>query len=224
MADPPSSVELSNFRVAVTYIATSACLASAWHVTFPHGLWVVNALASVVAIVLALWTLGGRFSASFGWSMRDLLWGLLLGSVMVFATQVLGRVLLPQLPPVFEEARRLYALLDTPPGPVRAAPIIWLVVIAEELVYRGVVTSKCVRGSTLRSSEAREPEAGRALLCSAGLYVLPLAASGSWLLVLIGVTVGTIWTVARLRSRGILISLVSHVMWSCSTFIAFPLI
>jgi membrane protease YdiL (CAAX protease family) len=55
------------------------------------------------------------------------------------------------------------------------------------------------------------------------LYALPLVASGSWLLVIIGITAGSVWTLVRLRSNGILVSLVSHGMWSCATFIAFPL-
>lgn len=203
----------SSWRVIVAYLVTSLCLASAWHVTVPFGLWIANATAGVMAITLSRWALKGQWLKVIGWSKRDLVWGLALGIVLVIATQVAARTLLVHLPPVLKETRRLYAILDTPPGPLRAAPIIWLVVIAEELVYRGVVTGWC----------ARKGSFWFALLASTALYVVPLLASGSWLLVVIGISLGTLWTFVRLRSGGILVSLLSHALWSCSTFVVFPL-
>lgn len=214
MPDLRSKHEVSHARVIVAYVFTSLCLASAWHVTAPYGIWIANAMAGAMAIGFSRWALAGQLRDILGWSRRNLVWGLTLGAVLVVATQVAARLLLAHMPPVLEETRRLYAVLDTPPGPLRAAPIIWLVVIAEELVYRGVVTTWCARsGSTWF-----------ALIASTALYVIPLVASGSWLLVVIGLSLGTLWTFVRLRSGGILISLVSHALWSCSTFVAFPLI
>lgn len=212
MVDPSSGKEPSTLRGAITYVATSLCLAAAWHAQFGDGLWLVNTVAGVLGIGLASWTLAGRPWRVLGWSWGNLLWGIALGAAMVLTTQLAARLLLSHLPPVLDETRRLYSVLETSPVSTRA-PIVWLVVLAEELVYRGVVTSWCARQSTKH-----------ALLCSTALYVLPLTASGSWLLLAIGITVGALWTAVRLRSGGILVTLVSHGMWSCATFVAFPLV
>src|SRR5512145_2091948 len=153
-------------RVAAVYGATSLLLALAWHVSFPSGLWIVNAFAGMLGIVLARSVLGAQWQTVLGWSKSNLWLGLGVGLFMVAATQLAARLMLPHLPVVLTETQRLYARLDTPPGPLRAAPIIWLVVLAEELVYRGVVTLRC----------ARSLSTTRALLASTVLYFLPLTA------------------------------------------------
>lgn len=197
-------------RVAVVYGATSILLASAWLVRFHAGLWIMNALAATLGIALARSVLGSDWHRILGWSKLNLWLGLGFGLFLVVATQLAAHLLLPHLPFVLTETQRLYARLDTPPGPVQAAPIIWLVVIAEEFVYRGVVTLRC----------ARTMSATRAILSSTALYVVPLTASGSWLLVVIGITLGALWSYVALRTNGILVTLIAHAMWSCSTFIA----
>lgn len=204
---------LSTSRVALTYGATSLLLGCAWHARFSHGLWFVNALAGVIGIGLALRTLGTNWRRSLGWSWPNASSGIALGVAMVGTTQILGRLLLPQMPTVALETQRLYALLSSAGSPKHFLPIIVLVAGAEELVYRGVVTTFC--RTRLRPTLT--------VLCSALLYTVPLGASGSWLLVAIGITVGALWTVARLRSNGVVVSLFAHGMWSCATFVMFPL-
>jgi uncharacterized protein len=209
MAEP---VALSTPRAVATYGATSLLLAVAWHVNVPGGLWIVNALAAIVGVALAWWTLGSDWGSIFGWSARSAARGIALGLLLVAATQLSARLLLPLMPGVAKETHRLYGLLQSTPGAPRALPIIALVVVAEELVYRSVVTSLCLRHMSVTFT----------IVCSTLLYALPLAASGSWLLCAIGLTLGTFWTLARIGSNSLTTTLLCHFMWSCSTFVVFP--
>jgi membrane protease YdiL (CAAX protease family) len=204
--------ELSTARVVATYVVTSSLLAAAWHARFPHGLWVVNGVAAVAGVALARFTLGPGWCRFLGCSLRNAGIGITLGLLLVGVTQLSARLLLPYLPVVLKETQRLYGLLEDPSGVRQFAPIIWLVAFAEELVYRGVVMSFC----------ERRMRPVWAILCSAALYVLPLAACGSWLLLIIGITLGICWTLCRVWSGSLLVSILIHGMWSCATFLEFP--
>lgn len=203
------TLEVPLARGVAAYLVTGLLLAAAWHVQFHYGLWIVNAIAAVVGIALARSALGPSWSAALGWSRRNAAIGIALGAVLVVATQVGARLLLPLLPPVLAETQRLYALLQGSLAPAQCAPVIALVAIAEELVFRGVVTTLCERRFGPRSTVA----------LATALYVLPLAASGSWLLIAIGITLGAVWTIARLRSQSLLVPLLAHVIWAEATFV-----
>lgn len=209
----PEPMSLSKARGLVTYCVTTLLLAAAWHARFAHGLWIVEAIAGVVGIALALFAFGGSWRTALALSKRNAAAGIGLGLFLVIATQLSARLLLPYMPPVLAETRRLYALMQGPFGAAHYAPLVALVVVAEELVYRGVVTTLCEQ--RLRPMQT--------VVCATALYAVPLVASGSWLLVAIGVTLGACWTVARLRSQSLLVTLLAHYLWSCSTFVVFPL-
>jgi uncharacterized protein len=209
VADP---VPFAATRALATYTVTSLLLAIAWHASIPGGLWIVNAVAAIGGVALTRWTLGSDWVPILGWSKRNVACGIALGLLLVAATQASARLLLPLMPSVSTETHRLYGLLQSAPGARRAMPIIALVVLAEELVYRGVVTSLCLRRMSVPWS----------IVCSTLLYALPLLASGSWLLCAIGLTVGAFWTIARIGSNSVVTTLLCHFMWSCSTFVVFP--
>ncbi len=215
MQHPPvfEPIPLSMPRGLVTYGLTTLLLAAAWHARFAHGLWIIEAIAGIVGISLALFAFGASLRTALGLSKRNAAAGFGLGLLLVIATQISARLLLPHLPEVLAETRRLYALMQGPFGAAHYAPLIAVVVVAEELVYRGVVTTLCEQ--RLRPMQT--------VVCATALYAVPLAASGSWLLVAIGVTLGACWTIARLRSQSLLLTLLAHFLWSCSTFVVFPL-
>jgi membrane protease YdiL (CAAX protease family) len=105
-------------------------------------------------------------------------------------------------------------VLDAAQGAWHVIPTILSTAVAEELVYRGVVLSWCERRMSLRS----------AILCSSVLYALPLAASGSWLLFVLGLCLGTLWSVARVATHGLLVPFLAHGLWSLTTFVVMPLV
>jgi membrane protease YdiL (CAAX protease family) len=203
------TIELPLVRGQTTYVVTSLLLAAAWHARFGYGLWIVNAVAAVVGILLAGITLGRSWRQALGWSRGNALLGVGLGLALVLATQLGARLLLPLMPPVLTETHKLYGILQGSLEPAHYSPIVALVAIAEELVYRGVVTSLCERKQT----------PGWTVIIATALYALPLVGSGSWLLVAIGVTLGACLTVAKLRSGSLLVPIVAHVIWSEVTFV-----
>jgi membrane protease YdiL (CAAX protease family) len=90
--------------------------------------------------------------------------------------------------------------------------LLLLVVVAEELVFRGAVTSWL--------EQRHRPL--RVTLLSTFLYTIPLFLSGSWLMPLLGLTLGSIWTLARQHTRGLVVPLVSHALWSQAMFAWLP--
>ncbi|MGC4070522.1 MAG: CPBP family glutamic-type intramembrane protease [Polyangiaceae bacterium] len=240
----PQASRAENAGVLVCYGLTSVAMALAWHIELPSGLWIGNGIAVVVGLISGMWI--ARKQARPLWQRwrQQLAYGVLLGVVLAAVTQLTARELLLSIPPVRAELVRLYGLLDTPPGPIWASPILLLVVLTEEFVFRGVVTTWLERrlplarsthsdalgiGALARSTSPRSKRRSDAawrtrrsiliVVTSSLLYTLPLLGSGSSLLVAIGLGLGAIWTAARLLSGGLIVPLVSHVLFSLSTFV-----
>ena len=197
-----------------SYVVTSALLAGAWHASFAYGLWVLNAMAGTSGTLLALLTLRHRWHSVMAWSLRNASVGFAFGVALVLGTQVGGRLLLARVPPLLTETERLYSVLKASLPASFYAPIIASVVIAEELVFRGVITDCLLRRTRFAWTVA----------IATLLYIAPLLASRSWLLVMIGATLGTCWTVARLWSGSLAVPMIAHIMWSLTTFVVFPLV
>jgi membrane protease YdiL (CAAX protease family) len=198
-------------KPALTYIITSSLLALAWHTPIQHGLWLVNAAAAMCGIAMAHTAARHGLLDCVSW--RALCAGAVGGVGLVGITHALAHLILPRWHALALETRRLYSMIDDARGSATALLVILLVVVTEELVYRGLVTTELLKRLRLPA----------AVCCSVLLYALPLAASGSWVLVAIGVTLGTFWTLARIWSDGLVVSLVSHAIWSAATFVVLPL-
>jgi membrane protease YdiL (CAAX protease family) len=181
--------------------------------SIPSGLWIGNLIAGIVGVVFGAWAIQQTQTLFFTHWKRDLALGFAVGLLLVLLTQLASRALILRIPFARQELARLYSLLETPPGPVISTPILLLVVLAEELVFRGAVTTALARrfSSTLPA------------VISTTLYTIPLLASGSWLLPLVGITLGSVWTVLRQRSQGLTASLISHAMFSVATFVWLPI-
>ncbi len=177
------------------------------------NVWIGTGAAATLSMFL-VW-LGARPSA------RDLLgakpWvglavGAAAGVVMSLATWGLYPLAVDVLPPVRGEVETLYALLRQPPGPVRAFPLLLLVVAAEELVWRGLAI------------DVFTPLLGEwsAALMAALLYVLPQIAFRSPLLMVVALLCGLLWGALRVRTGGLVAPFVAHVLWDALVFIAYP--
>jgi membrane protease YdiL (CAAX protease family) len=241
----------SDAEVLLCYALTSVAMASAWHLAAPSGIWWGNGIAVVVGLSSAAWIAGRQQRDLWRSWPHHLAYGVLLGVVIAALTQLVTRKLLLSIDPVRAEITRLYALLRSPPGPVRASPILLLVVLTEEFVFRGVVTtwleyralparsrgdvpvSAVGVGSEPAPHQSRRIDAtpptrprhwGTIVVASTLFYTLPLIGSGSPLLAAIGFGLGSIWTATRLFSGGLTVPLVSHVIFSFSTFVWLPIL
>ena len=144
--------------------------------------------------------------------LAGLVAGIVVGVAMSFATWGLYPVAVDLLPIVEGEVETLYDLLRQPPGPVRAFPLLLLVVAVEELVWRGLAV------------DVLSPALGRwrAVVAAAFLYVLPQVAFRSPLLVVVALLCGLVWGALRARTEGLTAPFVAHLVWDILVFIAYP--
>jgi membrane protease YdiL (CAAX protease family) len=103
------------------------------------NIWIGTGAAAVISwIALGL---GARSSLSAAFrapSAVNVAAGFAVGIGMSLLTWWLYPLSVELFPPIQGEVETLYALLREPPGPIRAFPVLLLVVAAEELVWRGL--------------------------------------------------------------------------------------
>jgi membrane protease YdiL (CAAX protease family) len=138
--------------------------------------------------------------------------GLLVGTAMAVATWSLYPPSAELVPAIATEVPKLYALLRQTPGPVWAFPILVLVVVAEEWVWRGLAIELF--------SQRLTP--GRTVLLAASIYVLPQVAFRSPLLVVVAFGCGVIWGALRVWTKGLVAPLLAHLLWDLLVFVLFP--
>jgi len=177
------------------------------------NIWIGTGAAAVIS-ALALWlgarpTLRSHFRAP---AATNLIIGLAVGVLMSLATWWLYPISVSLFPPIQAEVETLYALLRQAPGPVRAFPLLLLVVAAEELVWRGVAIDLF--------SKPLGP--WRAMLVSALLYVLPQVALRSPLLIIVALCCGLLWGALRVRTKGLAAPFVAHLVWDILVFVWHP--
>ena len=177
------------------------------------NIWIgtgVAALTSVVALSLgARPVLRSNFQAP---AAMSLLVGLAVGVLMSLATWWLYPISVSIFPPIQTEVETLYALLRQAPGPVRAFPLLLLVVAAEELVWRGVAIDLF--------SKSLGP--WRAMVFSALLYVLPQVALRSPLLMIVALCCGLLWGALRVRTKSLAAPFIAHLVWDILVFVWHP--
>ena len=126
------------------------------------------------------------------------------------------------------EIAALYDRTHAPPGPIRALPVLLLAILAEELVWRGVLIEAMERIERPAWIEADTrvyrglPAAGVVAL-SAAAYALPQMGSSSPLLVGVAFGCGVIWGTLRMWTGAVTAPLIAHVIWDVAVLVVWPL-
>jgi len=115
---------------------------------------------------------------------------------------------------ITSEVAGLYTVLRRPPGPVVGFPLMVITIIAEEILFRGVLQD------ALRARVG--PTAAVAL--AAVVYALANLGSGTWLLPLLAIVLGGLWGLLAERSGGLWLPLTCHVLWDAALFVFLPLV
>lgn len=179
------------------------------------GIWLGTGSAAVLSMaVIAASDPSARTRLFRGWSARACLAGLAVGMGMSIATWVLYPLSAQLIPGIEREVTELYTLLREPPGPVRALPVLALVVATEELVWRGLALDLFIR--RLRP--------GQAVLAAAALSILPQLALQSLLLVAVGFSCALVWGWLRVKYVGLAAPLIAHLLWDLLVFVLFPVV
>lgn len=200
-------------RAAIATLGASALYAGGIALGVAGNVWLATGAAAALSAGLVVW------AAPPGWwhqlvpTWRPIAIGIAAGVLMALATHAGFRLALLILVPELEaQAGELYGQLDDWPGRPAAALILALVVLAEELVWRGLAVD------LLRPRLS----APLVVLAAAALYAIPQLATGSPLVVLLGLGCGMIWTTERLITGSLVAPLATHLVWDLAIFIVWP--
>lgn len=209
LTDPtPLSVSPRAAWLAVTVAVVALSLALALRERV--GVWVATGLAAGVGIaaatIAARAELRRRLKASRGWISM----AIALGAVMALATHALHPLGVAVVPGLEEHVASLYRELRDPPGPRAALPVLAAVVLAEELVFRGLLVALLERWAMSRAA---------LVVIATAIYVVPQIASGSIVLIALAASCGAVWTWQRVVSGSVLVPLITHALWDVLVFV-----
>lgn len=175
------------------------------------GLWRGLAPGALAAGALALG--GGRGVRRLlrPRSARVLL-GVVGGAAMVAATEALYPVVARAAPATVAEAEQLYAAFGALPR-ARAAALLAPIILAEELVWRGLV----------QGALARRHGAPRGAALAALAYAAAHTPVGSPLLAAVALGCGAVWSALGALGGDLGAPLAAHAVWDASVLLARPL-
>ena len=215
---PPrdSSTRLGRARGGKRSLALLLSLVAVWGLLMQqfgdgdvYGVMGPFALA-VVGVVNVLLT-----SALRSWfkpDARRVLAGLALGGAMTALTYPVFHLAVRLVPALEPIVRRLYAAAESQRMSPRALAWVAVLVLAEELLWRGALF------------DALERRTSRPLAFTLSVlsYALAQLGSGSWLVFVLALVCGTIWTFARVYSGSLVVSTLSHLIWTECVILILP--
>jgi membrane protease YdiL (CAAX protease family) len=145
-------------------------------------------------------------------SLRGLGWGLGIGAAMVACTYPAYHLVAAQFPALRPVVASLYRATETTTLP-EALAWVSVIVVAEETLWRGVGLHELTRHM------GRAPAA----LLSVTSYALAQLGTGSWIVGLVALVCGTLWTLERIWLDDLFAALVSHWLWTTLVILLFPL-
>ena len=207
VVDAPAARRRRRAVTAITIVIGTTLLAATLRV--PRGSAWFTILGLLVA---ATWTVGSIVSGPIPLQPdRDVVWrtvvGPVVGGVAAFGAFVAAYLVARHLPLVGAALDGVLATADA--GPTALVLFVALVNGAgEELFFRGALHA------------ALEPH--RPAIATTIVYVVVTAATGNIALVIAAAVMGTLLSLERLSTRGVLASMVTHLTWSTLMILALP--
>ena len=205
--DGPTARRRRRVVTAVAVVVGAALLAATLRV--PRGSVWFTVLGLGVA---ATWTVGSFVSGPIPFQpASDVAWRTMIGSVVVgvaaFGAFLVAYLVARHLPLVGPAVVGVLATADA--GPIAVVLFVALVNGAgEELFFRGALHA------------ALEPH--RAAIVATVVYVVVTVATGNVALVIAAVVMGTVFSLERLSTRGVLAPMLTHLTWSTLMVLALP--
>lgn len=176
--------------------------ANIYAVMGPFALSVVLVVATLASSKLVVWL---RPNA------RAVLSGLGVGVAMTLVTYPAYALLRSLVPEIQVYVGALYlAAHETTLS--EALPWTIAIIVAEEVLWRGALLYVLAR---------RVPPA-LAMFISIATYAAAQFGTGSWIVMLLAVVCGTLWTLQRYFSSSLLSSLLAHLIWTPTVILFFP--
>lgn len=177
--------------------------------------WLTNLFAGLLSGSVALVVLRHRLRRLLALQWRSVLLAGTIGVAMTFVTHLGYLVLVAIIPQLEAVVEGLYFdISQTAPPTALLVLFIVLIVIAEELVWRGVAFV------LLGDHRSR----AQLIVISTVLYALPQLIGGSWVLVCAALSLGTLLGLQRARSGRLTEVMITHAVWSVAIFGLVPLV
>ena len=205
---------MSRRRLALALLVASLAFAAALAGRGWLSIWLGTGAAGAASAAVALWAAPGRLRELARPRGAAIVAGLASGALLAAASHLGYRLAVAAIPALRPLVAGLYGELRGSPGPLAALPVLAVVVLAEELVWRGLAVDLLAAAGLGPLAQV----AGATLL-----YVAPLAASGSAVLVLVGACCGAVWGALRVGTGGLAAPLLCHLVWAAAVLVAWPL-
>jgi membrane protease YdiL (CAAX protease family) len=210
---PPAGDTTGKPRAALVLVAGSASIAL-WFLLMGRFGAGIYALMGPFALGVVL-LFGAIFRARLrDWlrpTRRGVLVGVSVGVGMTVATYPLYAVACAIYPGLRVDVAVLYgAARETPLS--ESLPWVIAIIVAEELLWRGALLEAF--------ADRVSPHAAMAL--SVATYCLAQAGTGSWIVTLLALVCGTLWTLQRHLTRSLLSPLIAHLVWTPTVILLLP--
>jgi membrane protease YdiL (CAAX protease family) len=168
----------------------------------PFALGVVLVVGALVRSELRVWLRPNR---------RAVLSGLGVGVGMTLATYPAYALVRSFVPGIGKQVAALYTAAHQT---TLAAALPWVlaIIVAEEVLWRGALLHVLAR---------RAPPA-LAMAISVGTYAAAQFGTGSWIVMLLALVCGTLWTLQRHFTRSLLSPLLAHLIWTPTVILFYP--
>jgi uncharacterized protein len=149
--------------------------------------------------------------SAFACDLRGVLLGLGVGAIMTLLTYPVFSTAVQVLPSLHAQVADLYQFATTT-SPTKALIWIGALVVAEEVLFRSVLP---------RALQTWTPER-TAFALAVLIYAAAQLGSGSFIVFLIALVCGTIWTALCQYTGSLTPSLIAHGIWSPTVLVLFP--
>lgn len=202
-----------NRRAAVAVAIATCGFATALALRTRVDPWLATSAVAVGAIAVSGWAIRARAGALLHASWRAAAIAAALGVALVALTHVVYRAAGGLSPALAADVHALYASIASSHGRVALVVLTLVVVVAEELTWRGAAVE-------LVGARSR-PLVGAATVA---LYAVPQLFAGTWLLVVAALGLGAVFATQRLVSGRLVDAAITHAVWSVSIFVLVPLV
>jgi uncharacterized protein len=168
----------------------------------PFALGVAMAIAALSSNELRRWFRVTRMAVASG---------LVVGVGMTLATYPAFALLRSLMPALQSEVAVLYAAAHQTTL-AQALPWVVAIIVAEELLWRGAILYVL----------ERRVSTPLAMTLSVASYAAAQLGTGSWIVMLLAVVCGTIWTLQRHFTRSLLSPLIAHLIWTPVVILLHP--
>lgn len=210
-----AEAELSPRRPRALALAVSGCLVAVWVALMSRfgdtDVYTVMGPYACIVCVACFAMFPRELVGGLACDVRGLLLGLGVGVGMTLLTYPVFAAAVKVMPSLQAQVAGLYQFATTTS---QSAALFWVgaLVIAEELLFRGVLPRVLQPWATQ----------GRVLALAVLIYAGAQLGSGSFIVFLIALVCGTIWTALCRYTGSLTPGLIAHGIWSPTIIVLFP--